>query len=171
MRFWGVLLVLSVFACTNVMAQKMVGKKLVQVKVLDVNEDSVSIKMLGKAPLLLFYQDPDAANQNKVFRDSLKNTRQGDEKIESCVVINFKDCPSLPKFIVRMVAKSEAKSAGAQLCYDMDGTVRRAWELGDVNDKCCIVFVNPEGIVEFYKAGELTATDKKELLALLMKYK
>lgn len=172
MKIVSILVCLLILVGTvNVSAQDIVGKKLKPVKILNENNENTDIQMLGKAPLLVFYQDPKAAAQNKMFRDSLKTIRKENEKIQACAIINFLDAPGLPEFLVKMVAKGEVKGSGAQLYYDMVHTVSKTWALGDVKGKCCIIFINPKGVVEFYKAGELTAAEKNALLKLLMKYK
>lgn len=52
-----------------------VGSKVGPVKICDPSNEPVELPYLGKKNLLIFYVDPDKANQNKEFRENLERTR------------------------------------------------------------------------------------------------
>ena len=53
-----------------------VGEKVFSVNILNMNNDTVALPMLGQKNLLIFYADPSHPGQNKTFRDYFK-THQG----------------------------------------------------------------------------------------------
>ena len=46
-----------------------VGEKVFSVNILNMNNDTVALPMLGQKNLLIFYADPSHPGQNKTFRD------------------------------------------------------------------------------------------------------
>jgi hypothetical protein len=144
------------------------GKVVKAVNMRTYEKQTVPIRSFGEKPLLVFYVDPDAHGQNKPFRDSLKMTYRDSTRLACCVVINMKDAsPFIPKALVREVARKEVEDVPAQLCYDFDRSLRDAWRLEGVNNTCTLILVSPRGEVLFYKAGALTATEKRTLRGLL----
>ena len=66
----------------------------------------------GKKHLLIFYVDPDHANQNTAFTDHLEKNHILSDNIHSFGIVNLKDAPMLPNSIVRaMVRKKINKPA------------------------------------------------------------
>ena len=48
------------------------GEKVFSVNILNMNNDTVALPMLGQKNLLIFYADPSHPGQNKTFRDYFK---------------------------------------------------------------------------------------------------
>lgn len=131
----------------------------------------MNIPHLGEKNLLIFYPDPDHPNQNESISDYLKKNRITSPRIFSFGVVNLKDAPFLPNVIVRRMVRREVKETGTNIYTDVDNSLSRGWNLGDVNNKFCILFVDTNCNILFFKAGELIGAEQEELLALIQKFK
>ena len=56
------------------------GEKVFSVNILNMNNDTVALPMLGQKNLLIFYADPSHPGQNKTFRDYFKTHPVSDRK-------------------------------------------------------------------------------------------
>lgn len=66
-----------------------VGSKVGPVKICDPSNEPVELPYLGKKNLLIFYVDPDKANQNKEFRENLEKNQIESDNIYSFGVVNL----------------------------------------------------------------------------------
>lgn len=130
----------------------------------------MNIPHLGEKNLLIFYPDPDHSHQNKIICDHLKKHTIKSQNIFAFGVVNLKDAPLLPNAIVRFMVRREVRETGANIYTDVDNSLSKGWNLGDVNNKFCILFVDTNCKILFFKAGELTEGEQEELLALIQKY-
>lgn len=69
------------------------GKTVPHVKIRDLQNQPIDLPYLGKAPLLLFYVDPDHAGQNSDFIAYLEEHQIGGDKIQAYGIVNLKDAP------------------------------------------------------------------------------
>jgi len=147
-----------------------VGEKVVPVDVLNADDRSVSLPMLGQKNLLIFYADPGHPQQNKAFRDYIKNHPFHSPDIDSYGVVNLAAAPLIPASLIRKKALKEVRGTNGQIYFDPDEALGKAWKLPGANHNFTIIFVNKDKIIEFYKAGQLTDKEQKQLLQLIDKY-
>lgn len=103
------------------------GKTVPHVKIRDLQNQPIDLPYLGKAPLLLFYVDPDHAGQNSDFIAYLEEHQIGGDKIQAYGIVNLKDAPLLPNGVVRSMMRSKQKKTGAAMYTDVDCSLRDAW--------------------------------------------
>lgn len=147
-----------------------VGEKVPVVKVLNMDNESVNLPYLGQKNLLIFYADPGRPRQNKNFRDYFKEHPITGSDIASYGVINMAAAPMIPNSLIRKMALKEVKGTDAQLYMDPDHVLSEAWKLPDADNNFAIIVVNKEGVIQFYKAGQLTAEEQQQVLQLLKSY-
>ncbi|MCC8174616.1 MAG: YtfJ family protein, partial [Odoribacter sp.] len=148
-----------------------VGQKVVSVTVYDLDNKPVTLPYLGEKHILLFYMDPDHPSQNEEFRNELKKKSFTNENIKCYGVVNLKDAPLISSDLLISMVKKEAVETKKYVFTDPDNSLSRAWDLGDVNNKFVVIWINKDSIIEFYKAGQLTDEEVKEVYALIKKYK
>jgi len=147
-----------------------VGTEVKQVLIRDAHNKPMNIPFLGEKNLLIFYPDPDHASQNKTICDYLKKNNIKSENIFAFGVVNLNDAPFLPNAIVRFMVRREVKETGANIYTDIDNSLSKGWNLGNVNNKFCLLFIDTNSKILFFKAGELSEAEIKELLAIIAKY-
>ncbi|SHM79687.1 hypothetical protein SAMN05444266_11157 [Chitinophaga jiangningensis] len=163
-------LLLLILAGIPASAQLRVGDRVSQVTIRDASNNPMKLPYWGQKAYLIFYPDPDHASQNKTITDYLKQHPVSSTNIFSFGVVNLNDAPLLPNSIVRMMVRREVKQTGADIYTDVDNTLSRSWRMGDVNNKFVIIFVDKNHIVRFFKAGELTTEEQKELLRVIKEF-
>lgn len=146
-----------------------VGERVRDVRVLNMSDDTVSLPYFGQKNLLIFYADPSHPRQNKKFRNYLKEHPITGPELETFGVINLAAAPMLPNGLIRRMALRETAGTDAQLYLDPDHVLSDAWHLPGANDNFTVIFVNRNGVIEFYKAGQLSNTEQQDLLALMRK--
>ena len=164
---WHVLVML-VFIAVRGFGQ--VGEKVVPVKVLNMDNQSVSLPLLGQKNLLIFYADPNHPKQNEAFREYMKSHPVHGE-IDSYGVVNMGAAPLIPVSVIRKRVRKELKGTDGQVYLDPDKALSTAWKLPGANHNFTIIFVNKDCVIEFYKAGQLTAEEQQQVLRLIEKYK
>ena len=142
-----------------------VGSKVGPVKICDPNNEPVDLPYLGKKNLLIFYVDPDKANQNKEFRENLEKNQIESDHIYSFGVVNLKDAPLLPNAIVRAMIRKKVKQTGAAIYTDPEYMLRDAWKL------FVMIFVNKDKEIEFLSKGELSQKQIDDFYKVINKYK
>ena len=147
-----------------------VGEKVHSVKVLNMENDTVNLPMLGKKNLLIFYADPSHSRQNKDFRNYLKAHPFNSPEIDSYGVVNLAAAPMIPNSLIKKMARKEVKGTNGQVYFDPDEVLSTAWRLPGANKNFTVIFVNKDKVIEFYKAGQLTQEEQKQLLSLITKY-
>jgi len=167
---WIALAFVMVWGCAEGYAQPE-KKKVSAVKIYDANNELAEMPQFGKKHLLIFYVDPDHANQNKEFRENLEKNQIDSDNIYGFGIVNLKDAPLLPNGIVRAMVRKKVKQTGAAIYTDPDNLVSKAWELGDCNDKFVLMFVTKEGRIEFLSKGEMTPQQIDEFWRVIDKYR
>ena len=125
-----------------------VGEKVFSVNILNMNNDTVALPMLGQKNLLIFYADPSHPGQNKTFRDYFKTHPVSGLEITSYGIVNLAAAPMLPNALIK----------------------RMAWKLPGANNNFTVIFINKNQVIEFYKAGQLTPEEQEQVIALVRKY-
>ena len=128
-----------------------IGEKVETVSVLNVQNQTVSLPMLGQKNLLIFYADPSHPRQNKDFRAYMKAHPINNPNVDSYGVINLAAAPLLPNSMIRKMALKETQGTDAQIYF-------------------AVIFVNKDRVIEFYKAGQLTSQEQQQVLDLIKKY-
>ena len=147
-----------------------VGEKVGPVHVLNINNQSVALPMLGQKNLLIFYADPSRPQQNKDFRNYMKLHPVYGPNVDSYGVVNMAAAPLIPAALIRKMAKKEVKGTDGQVYFDPDEALSKAWRLPGANRNFTVIFVNKDHVIEFYKAGQLTSGEQEQVLQLLRKY-
>ncbi|MFB6454208.1 hypothetical protein ACE38W_02970 [Chitinophaga sp. Hz27] len=166
----GLLLCCTICFALQLFAQLKKGDKVPQVTIRDASNKPMQLPHFKEKALLIFYPDPDHASQNKTITNYLKAHPINSHNIFAFGVVNLKDAPLLPNSIVRMMVRREVKQTGANIYTDVDNTLSRSWNMGDVNNKFVIIFIDKTATVQFYKAGELTAEERRDLLHVIKQF-
>ncbi len=164
---WGVL----VLAPLSGQAQTKSTPTVKPVNIRDASDNPIPIPQLGKKHLLIFYVDPDHANQNTEFTNHLEQNHILSDKIHSFGIVNLKDAPMLPNSIVRAMVRKKIKQTGADIYTDPDHLLRDGWNLGDVNNQFTLIFVTKDLEIKFLSKGELTQEQIKEFYRVIDEYK
>lgn len=163
--FW--LIVLGMGALFPMKGNAQVGEKVPMVKVLTVNNDTVSLPYLGQKNLLIFYADPSHPRQNKDLRNYFRTHPIKGNMLVSYGVVNLAAAPMIPNALIRRKAAKEVEGTDGQIYFDPDNALTDAWKLPGADRGFVILFVNKDGIIEFYKAGQLTSQEKEQVLGLV----
>lgn len=165
---FGICLLSALFCSFAGFAQ--VGEKVEDVKVLNMSNDTVSLPWFGQKNILIFYADPAHPGQNKDFRNYFKSHPVSGPEIASYGIINLAAAPLIPNSLIRRKVKKEIAGTNAQIYLDPDQILSTAWDLSGADNNFAIIFVNKNKIIEFYKAGQMTAREQTDLLELMKKY-
>lgn len=145
--------------------------KVPDIELTDMDKNPTKIPDYGKKHLMIFYVDPDAHKQNKQFTEDLEaNGKAQSPNIQGYAILNLKDTV-LPNGIVRSMTEKRTKGKPSVNLADPDRTLSSTWNLGDCNNKFCLLFVTKEGELVFFRAGEFTERDIEDFYALLEKYR
>ena len=168
---WTVVLALALSASVRCEAAGPAKKKVSAVKIYDASNEPAEMPYFGKKHLLIFYVDPDHANQNKEFRENLEKNQIDSPNIYGFGIVNLKDAPMLPNSIVRAMIRKKVKQTGAAIYTDPDRILSKAWDLGDCNDQFVLLFVTKDGEVEFMSKGEMAQQQINEFYRVIDKYR
>lgn len=161
---WGALL------CFSLRSVGQVGEKVGMVKLLNMEKDTVDLPFLGEKNLLIFYADPDKPKQNKSFRNYFRKHPVNGKAIASYGIINMAAAPMIPDGLILQKARKETEGTKAELYIDPDKVLSTAWRLPGADRNFTVIFVNRNRVIEFYKAGQLSGAEQKQVMALLQKY-
>lgn len=167
-RFYVLIILVFVMFANRGFGQ--VGEKVAPVNVLNVQNQTISLPMLGQKNLLIFYADPSHPRQNKDFRDYMKTHPIHSPEIDSYGVVNMAAAPLIPNGMIRKMAAKEVQGTDGQVYFDPNETLSTTWKLPGANNNFAVIFVNKDRIIEFYKAGQLTAAEQQQVLDLIRKY-
>ena len=146
-------------------------RKVENVKILDLQGKPAQLPYFGEKNLMIFYVDPDHANQNTEFIDHLEKNHILSDNIHSFGIVNLKDAPMLPNSIVRAMVRKKINQTGADIYTDPDHLLRDGWNLGDVNNQFTLIFVTKDLEIKFLSKGELTQEQIKEFYRVIDEYK
>jgi predicted transcriptional regulator len=174
MKFRFLVVVLLV-TFVSLFAQHRQGPKLPvnvsNITLTDLDKEPADFSEWGKKHLMIFYVDPDAHKQNRDFQAELEtNPRARSTNFQAYAVLNLKDT-ALPNGIVRSIADKRTKGKPSINLADNNRILSTAWNLGDVNNKFCLLFVTKDGELVYFRAGEFTDQDKKDFFDICDKYR
>ena len=147
-----------------------VGEQVENVDILNMNNDTIPLPFLGQKNLLIFYADPARPGQNKTFRDYFETHPITGPEVASYGIINLAAAPLLPNSLILRKARKETAGTDAQLYVDPNSLLSNAWHLPGANDNFTVIFVNKDRIIEFYKAGQLSDQEQRQVIELIDKY-
>lgn len=167
---WLCLIIWMAFV-PSLWAQSTSGPTVKPVQIRDASNNPIAIPQLGKKHLLIFYVDPDHANQNKEFIDNLEKNHILSDQIHSFGIVNLKDAPMLPNSIVRSMVRKKVNQTGADIYTDPEHLLRDGWNLGEVNNLFTIIFITKDLEIKFLSKGELTPDQIQEFYRVIDEYK
>ena len=160
---------ISVSGSTLAGALPSVGADAPSGKVEDADGKQLDTKTIKGKPLLIVYEDRDAATQNDALKKELGVLAKGDKyksKIALAAVADVSAFDFWPvKGFVKDAIREESKKAGTTIYCDWTGSFRKAFKI--TKGKSSVLLVGKDGKVLFAGEGTLSAEDRKKLLALL----
>ncbi len=165
------LVALSVLSSSLVKAQEL-PRKVTNVNLLNLDENSVGIPYWGEKNLMIFYVDPDRHKQNHQFTvDMETNKRAEGDNLVGIGVMNLADAPMIPNRMAIMMAKKRTETNGATVLADQTRALSKAWALGDCNNQFVLLLISKEGELVFMRKGEMSNEDIEEFYRVLEEYK
>ncbi len=169
------LLLAAMFAVSAVDAQELsLPRKVENLTINDINGNPVTLPEFGEKNLLIFYVDPDSylkGGANKKLSDELEdNGRAAGAAIRGFGVMNFPDT-GLPKNMVRNMARKRAAKNGATILDDDQQLLKKAWGLGDCNNKFVIMIVSKEGELVYCAKDDLDEAGIEAFYKVVDKYR
>lgn len=156
-------------AAVPALALPTVGDEAPNGKVEDADGKQLETKTFKGKPMLIVYEDRDAAEQNTALKKELSDLAKGDKyksKIALAAVADVSSFDFWPvKGFVKDAIREESKKAGTTIYCDWNASFRKAFKL--TKGKSNIVLVGKDGKVLFAGDGALSADNRKKLLALL----
>lgn len=169
------LLLVAIFVVSAVEAQVLeTPRKVENLTINDINGNPTTLPEFGQKNLLIFYVDPDSylkGGANKKLSDELEeNGRAAGAAIRGFGVMNFPDT-GLPKNMVRNMARKRAAKNGATILDDDQQLLKKAWGLGDCNNKFVLMVVSKEGELVYCAKDDLDEAGIEAFYQLIDKYR
>ena len=169
------LLLAVMFVASAVEAQELSQpRKVENLTINDINGNPTTLPQFGEKNLLIFYVDPDSylkGGANKKLSDALEeNGRAAGSAIRGFGVMNFPDT-GLPKNMVRNMARKRAAKNGATILDDDQQLLKKAWGLGDCNNKFVIMIVTKEGELVYCAKDDLDDAGVENFYNVVDKYR
>ena len=167
-RYIFTILLLSILAINYTFAQE--GEKVTNVKILTVKGDSTMLPYFGERNLLLFYADPSKPNQNLNIRNYLKEHPIINDNLAIYGVINMAAAPMIPQKLIINRALKEVSGNSNQIYVDPKELISKSWHLTGANQNFAIIAVSKEGVIDFYKTGQLSSADQADMFKVIHEY-
>ena len=169
------LLLAVMFVASAVEAQELSQpRKVENLTINDINGNPTTLPQFGEKNLLIFYVDPDSylkGGANKKLSDALEeNGRAAGSAIRGFGVMNFPDT-GLPKNMVRNMARKRAAKNGATILDDDQQLLKKAWGLGDCNNKFVLMVVSKEGELVYCAKDDLDEAGVEAFYQFIDKYR
>lgn len=169
------LLLVAIFVVSAVEAQVLeTPRKVENLTINDINGNPTTLPEFGQKNLLIFYVDPDSylkGGANKKLSDELEeNGRAAGAAIRGFGVMNFPDT-GLPKNMVRNMARKRAAKNGATILDDDQQLLKKAWGLGDCNNKFVLMVVSKEGELVYCAKDDLDEAGIEAFYQFIDKYR
>lgn len=150
-------------------AELQVGTTVENPTLRDGSDKETQLPSFGDKTLLILYTDPDEADQNDPFADTVKKLNLDKGRFQSIGIANMEDAPAKPNWAIRMIVRGKVKKYGVTILTDPTKMLPKAWDLGDCNDKSVVIIVDPSKKVLFFKKGRLSAEDQNAAISILTK--
>lgn len=161
----SVLALLTLLAVTPARAAT-VGQAVPAVTIRDANDKPASIPDFGTKVMAIFISDPDQADLNDTFADTLKAANLDESKYRGVGVAELKDT-ILPNSMVRAIIRGKIEKYDATILTDVDHTLTTKWGLGSLNGSGAVVILDKKGVVQFVKTGKLSSAEVTSGLELV----
>ena len=159
--YWGFLFIFC-FILSRGLCQ--VGEKVQDVKILNSSDKRVGLPGFGEKNLLIFYADPSHAKQNKNLQDYFKAHRITGVNVDSYGVVNLAAAPHIPDKVIKRKAAKAVQGTGGQVYFDTDAALSKAWNLKNANNASCVILVDKDRIIRFYKAGQVSRQEMQQVI-------
>lgn len=143
-----------------------VGQKVANVHIRDANDQPAWIPDLGRKVITIFYTDPDVKDQNDPFADMLKAAKLPEKYYKGIGVANLKDTWK-PSGIIRVFVRQKIKKYNSTILTDPEHLLKKAWRLGDCNEKSVVVVIDRNRTVRYFKKGALSGAEQKNTFRLI----
>lgn len=144
-----------------------VGSTLATATVQDANKQAAQIPGFGERVLLILYTDPDVADQNDTFADTVKAQNLDKNFFQSIGIANMQDAPAKPNWIIRAIIRSKVKKYNVTILADPDLSLPKQWNLCQCNDKSVVIVVGKDKKLKYLKKGALDAGETQKVIGLL----
>ena len=136
--------------------QKLVGTKIVSVKLLTLNEKDKwvpgDIPEIGKKVLTIMYTDADESDLNDPLSDAIKAQNYSKEKYLGIGIGNSKNAPGLWDVLIRAIAKGKMKKyKDSIILLDEELAFAKKLNLGDCNNKAVVMIVDKSSKILYIK--------------------
>lgn len=160
----------AIFLCLAIipLTAIQVGQTVNNVHIRDANDQPAWIPDLGRKVITIFYTDPDVKDQNDPFADMLKAAKLPKKYYRGVGVANLKDTWK-PSSIIRVFVRQKIKKYKSTILTDPDHLLKKAWRLGDCNEKSVVVVIDRNRTVRFVKKGALSGAERKSTFDLIKK--
>lgn len=155
---------IAVFILFSLTVAAQVGERVTEVKVLNVKNDTVNLPLLGEKALIIFYQDPSHADENSNLQDYFKAHPVTGTQLESYGVVNMAAAPMIPNGLIKRMARKRIKGTKAQVYFDPDSILHKAWHLPGADKASCVICVGKNRTIDFYKAGQVTDAEMQQVI-------
>lgn len=160
--------VVAVLAASTALALPPVGEALPALKLVDADDVETAISASGK-PIVVFYEEKAAAQQNQALKDDLARVAPAEKYKEKVVFVAIADVVGYDYWpargFVKSAVKKEQQKAGTPIYLDWDGGVRAKLKIA-VGQSNVIVY-GRDGKALFSKAGPLTPSERQMVLDIL----
>lgn len=143
-----------------------VGQAVPAVTIRDANDQPASIPDFGSKVLAIFISDPDKADLNDEFADTLKAANLDKSVYRGVGVAELADT-ILPNSMIRAIVRGKIEKYNATILTDVDHTLPTRWGLGDTNGTGVVVILNKAGVVQYVKTGKMSSAEVTSGLALV----
>lgn len=145
-----------------------VGQTVPAVTIRDANNAPASIPDLGSKVLAIFVSDPDQADLNDGFADTLKAANLDKSVYRGMGVAELADT-ILPNSMIRAIIRGKIEKYDATILTDVDHTLTTSWSLGSTNGTGVVVILDKKGTVQYVKSGKMSDSEITSGLALVKK--
>lgn len=144
-----------------------VGTQLQDTEIRDASNEPIRIPDFGKKVLMLFYTDPNVADQNDEFGDKVKALGLDRSYYASIGIANMKDAPGLPNWIIRIIIRKKIKKYNVTILTDPELILAKAWNLGVCDDKSVVLIVDQKGVLQYIYSGALPEPEQQKAMNIL----
>jgi hypothetical protein len=144
-----------------------VGTQLQDTEIRDARDEPTRIPDFGKKVLMLFYTDPNVADQNDEFGDKVKALELDRSRYASIGIANMKDAPGLPNWIIRIIIRKKIKRYNVTILTDPELILAKAWNLGVCDDKSVVLILDHKGVLQYTYRGALPDSEQQKAMELL----
>lgn len=135
-----------------------VGEKVTDIQLRDASDNPSKIPDFGKKVLVIFYTDPDVADQNDLLADRLKKEKFPDVNYRGMGIVNMKDTWK-PNFAIRMVVRKKIEKYDSTILTDPGYLLKNSWKLGDCDEKSVVMLVDKQSTIRYLKPGALNGKE------------